>query len=274
MAEYHFSYKIFTYPFLNPSNQAQTMTMNPTRLQFALKAMAVHFGLSLLVAALVAWLVFTVWYPYPFRDMSSGRELFLLVIGVDIICGPLLTFILASPTKPRKELITDISLIVFIQLLALCYGVWNVWMARPNYLVNEGARFHVVPRISLDAKNIDSLAPELKPQLFSGPLKVAMRDTSFTEQLNIDALVKEGKEKSKMPQLYMPYDGAKAYQNANGINALIKLFPNKKAEIEEIAKSAGISDINQLHFAFVLAQDSWFGILNPKGEVIGYIKSQ
>jgi hypothetical protein len=249
------------------------MTTNTSRLQFALKAMAVHFGLSLLVAALVAWLVFTVWYPYPFREMSGGRELFLLVIGVDIICGPLLTFILASPSKPHKELITDISLIVVIQLLALSYGVWNVWLARPNYLVNEGPRFHVVSRVSLDAPSIDSLAPALKPQLFSGPLKVAMRDTTFAEQMSIDVLVKGGKEKSQLTQLYSPYDGVKAYQNANNIAAFIKLFPNKKAEIEDIAKAAGISDINQLHFAFILAQDSWFGILSPKGEMIEYVRT-
>jgi hypothetical protein len=249
------------------------MTMTTSRLQFALKAMGLHFGLSLLVAALVAWLVFTVWYPYPFREMSSGRELFLLVIGVDIICGPLLTFILASPTKPRKELITDISLIVVVQLLALSYGVWNVWLARPNYLVNEGARFHVVSRVSLDAPSIDSLAPALQPQLFSGPQKVTMRDTSFTEQMNMDALLKTGKNQSQLTQLYIPYDGAKAYQNSNTISALIKLFPNKKAEIEDMAKSAGIADINQLHFAFILAQDSWFAILSPTGEVIGYIRS-
>lgn len=250
------------------------MKINTSRIQFAFKAMTVHFGLSLLVAALMAWLVFTIWYPYPFREMSGGRELFLLVIGVDVICGPLLTFILFAPTKPRKELITDISLIVVIQLLALSYGVWNVWLARPIYLVNEGVRFHVVSRASIDGNSIDSLAPALKPQLFSGPLKVSMRDTTFSEQVNIDELVKSGKEKSQLTQLYIPYDGAKAYLNTNAISALIKLFPNKKTEIEDMAKSAGISDINQLHFAFVLAQDSWFGILNPKGEVIGYIKSQ
>jgi hypothetical protein len=248
--------------------------MNISRLKFGLKAMTVHFVISLLVAALMAWLVFTIWYPYPFREMSGGRELFLLVIGVDVICGPLLTFILFSPTKPRKELITDISLIVVIQLLALCYGVWNVWLARPIYLVNEGARFHVVSRVSLDAKSIDALAPALKPQLFSGPLKVAMRDTTFAEQMSINALGQAGKNIAQLPQLYIPYDGVKAYQNANQIKSLLKIMPSKQAEINDIAKAAGMTDIQQLHFAFILAQDSWFGVLNPKGEIIGYIKSQ
>ena len=97
------------------------MQTNPARFKFAAKAAFVHFGLSLLVGAIVAFLVFTLWFPYPYRELAGGRELFILVMAVDIICGPLLTFVLFSPTKPRKELITDISLIAFIQILALFY---------------------------------------------------------------------------------------------------------------------------------------------------------
>jgi hypothetical protein len=249
------------------------MKINTSRIQFAFKAMTVHFGLSLLVAALMAWLVFTIWYPYPFREMSGGRELFLLVIGVDVICGPLLTFILFAPTKPRKELITDISLIVIIQVLALCYGAWNVWLARPIYLVQEGAKFHVVSRVGVDAKSIDALAPELKPQLFSGPLKVRMRGIAANEQDKINALIQAGKDKSQLPQLYMPYDGVKAYQNAQPLNGLLKLMPNIKTELDGMVKTAGLSDINQLRFAYILSQDSWFGILTTNGEIIGYLRS-
>jgi hypothetical protein len=250
------------------------MKINISRFKFAGKAMAVHFGLSLLVAALFAWLVFTVWYLYPFSEMSGGTELFILVIAVDIICGPLLTFMLFSPTKPRKELVTDISLIVVIQLLAMCYGIWNVWLARPLYLVNEGVKFHVVSRVGIDVASLKALAPELQPQLFRGPLKVTLRDIAENEQDKMNALIQTGKDKAQLPQLYIPYDGAKAYQYANAMKAFIQLFPIKKIEIEKIAKSAGISDINQLHFAFILAQDAWFGILSPQGEIIGYIKSQ
>ncbi|MBP6156928.1 MAG: pilus assembly protein [Polaromonas sp.] len=248
--------------------------MNTTRIRSAFKAFGIHFGLSLMVAALVAVLVFTIWYPYPFRELAGGRDLFILVIAVDIICGPLLTSILFSPTKPKKELVTDISLVVIVQLLALGYGIWNVWLARPVYLVNDGNRFHVVSRISLDSKYLSNLEPALQPKFFSGPMKVSMREVAFFEQSSVDALTQVGKDKSLLPQLYVPYDGAKAYQNAPSVNALIKVMPNKSAEFESIANKVGVTDTQSLHFAYVLGQDAWFGLLNPAGEIVGYTYSK
>ena len=244
--------------------------MNTTRIRTAFKAFGIHFGISLLVAALVAVLVFTIWYPYPFRELAGGRDLFILVIAVDIICGPLLTSILFSPTKPKKELITDISLVVIVQLLALGYGIWNVWLARPVYLVNDGNRFHVVSIISLDSKYLSNIEPALQPKFFSGPLKVSMREVAFFEQSTVDALKQAGKDKSLLPQLYIPYDGAKAYQNAQNVNALMKAMPHKNAEIEDIAKQAGVTDTQSLRFAYVLGQDAWFGLLSPAGDIVGY----
>lgn len=40
------------------------------------KASGIHLGLSLVMASLAALLVFGIWYPYPYREISGGRELF------------------------------------------------------------------------------------------------------------------------------------------------------------------------------------------------------
>ena len=245
--------------------------MNTARIRTAFKAFGIHFGISLLVAALVAILVFTIWYPYPFRELAGGRDLFILVIAVDIICGPLLTSILFSSTKPKKELVTDISLVVIVQLLALGYGIWNVWLARPVYLVNDGNRFHVVTQIALDIKGLNYLSNELKPSLFKGPTKVAQREMSAQEHTQFDPILQSGsKSVYQLPQLYVAYDGAKAYQNAQSVNALLKVMPNKSAEFEAIAKVSGLADTQSLRFAYVLGQDAWFGLLNPAGDIVGY----
>ena len=45
------------------------------------RAFSIHFGCSLAIALLAALLVFGLWYPYPFREISGGRELFLLIVG-------------------------------------------------------------------------------------------------------------------------------------------------------------------------------------------------
>ena len=62
-----------------------------------IKAASIHFGLSVLLAVLAAFLVFIVWYPYPYRDISGGRDLFLLVVVVDVVMGPLLTLTVFNP---------------------------------------------------------------------------------------------------------------------------------------------------------------------------------
>jgi hypothetical protein len=96
-----------------------------------LRAAAIHLGLSVLVAAVTAMLVFAIWYPYPYREISGGRELFQLLVAVDIVLGPLLTFAVFNRAKPRGELRRDLAVIVVLQLAGLSYGLWTVHLARP-----------------------------------------------------------------------------------------------------------------------------------------------
>ena len=64
-----------------------------------LYAGAIHLAISLSVAALAAYLVFGIWYPSPYPELSGGRELFLLVIAVDVVIGPLITLVIFNRTK-------------------------------------------------------------------------------------------------------------------------------------------------------------------------------
>ena len=76
----------------------------PPRFLSAIRVACLHFLFSLVVALLAAALVFGLWYPFPYGHLSGGRELFLLVVAVDVVCGPLLTMVLFNPAKPRAEL--------------------------------------------------------------------------------------------------------------------------------------------------------------------------
>ena len=68
-----------------------TLSTSPSFWSDRLKASGIHLILSLIIAALAALLVFGIWYPYPYREISGGRELFLLVVSVVVILGPLIT---------------------------------------------------------------------------------------------------------------------------------------------------------------------------------------
>ena len=96
-----------------------------------LRASAIHLAISLSIATLAALLVFGWWYPYPYRELSGGRELFTLVVAVDVVLGPLITLVIFNTTKTRRHLAMDFTVIGLLQVAALAYGLWTVFVARP-----------------------------------------------------------------------------------------------------------------------------------------------
>ena len=77
--------------------------LSEQRLRFALRYALRHALVSLLVAGLSALFVFGLLYPPPTSAMLGVGSIFLLLLGVDVVCGPLLTLLLANPAKPRRE---------------------------------------------------------------------------------------------------------------------------------------------------------------------------
>jgi len=115
----------------------------------AVKASLVHLAISILVASLAAILIFKLWFPEPFSELSGGNELFKLLVSVDVILGPLLTLFVFKNTKSRRELIGDLSIIGFLQIAALGYGVWTLQVARPVLLGFEGDRIRLVHQVDI-----------------------------------------------------------------------------------------------------------------------------
>jgi hypothetical protein len=251
------------------------MKINSTRLIPAFKAMTAHFGLSLLVAAIVAFLVFTLWFPYPYRELAGGRELFILVMAVDIVCGPLLTFVLFSPTKPKLELITDISLIAVIQILALCYGIWTVYQIRPLFVVQEADRLNIISRASIDLNELDKLPSELKSVHFGKPINVSLRELTNIEREKLKTEIEaKGHDSSEHPLFYVKYEGAKAYANGHSLKDLQRIHPELRKQIDSIASASPHRNVDQLRYLYIVGRSYWIVVINPAGEIVGFIQNQ
>ena len=76
-----------------------------------------HLACSALVAVAAAVLLFLLWYPWPYSVLAGGMSLFMLICGVDVVIGPLITLIIFDTRKPWLELRRD--LLVVVMLLAL-----------------------------------------------------------------------------------------------------------------------------------------------------------
>ena len=61
--------------------------------------------------------------------MTGAGKLFLMMLGVDIILGPILTFIIYQ--KNKKSLKFDLFIIACIQISAIGYGVYSMYGGRP-----------------------------------------------------------------------------------------------------------------------------------------------
>ena len=81
------------------------------------KACSIHLLLSLLVALAALIWVFNAWYPAPLHDALAVTYIFLLLIVVDMILGPILTLIVYKPGK--TTLVFDLMVIAALQLCAL-----------------------------------------------------------------------------------------------------------------------------------------------------------
>lgn len=248
------------------------MKLNSLRYKSAAKAMGWHFGASLLVALAVAMLVFAVWFPYPYRQLAGGTELFFLVMGVDLVCGPLLTFVLYNPAKPKRELLMDLSIVVVLQLAALAYGIWTVHTARPLYLVHELDRFKVIALADVDASELTKLPEALQSQLFKGPQTVGLRDMSKEEREKVMfESVQGGRDYGERPSFYAKYDGIKAYEKAKPIGDFVKKHPARQDDLNKLVGSSAQAAA-QWRYLPVIARQDWVAVLDAKGEIVGYLQ--
>ena len=252
------------------------MKSNKLRFKSAVTAMCLHFVATLLVAFIVAALVFGVWYPHPYRAMSGGTELFFLVIGVDIVCGPLLTLVLFNPTKPKREMVVDLGLVVIMQLTALSYGIWTVQQARPLYLVHEVDRFKVIALADIDVQELNNLPKILQIHLFKGPQTTGLREANKAErEIVMFESVQGGRDYGERPSFYAIYDATRAlaaYQKAKPISDFVKKYPMKQSDINKLQLQLQGGDVGQLRYVPIIARQDWIAVLNPKGEIVGYMQ--
>ena len=120
----------------------KTMNVIAARLRVSLLPALVHLGLSAGVALLSMGLIFLLWYPAPLDEAQGVSRLVLILIGVDVVLGPLMTCIVYNPAKPRLWL--DLAIIAVLQISALGYGLSTIHQGRPIYLVFNIDRFDVV----------------------------------------------------------------------------------------------------------------------------------
>ena len=242
----------------------------------ALRASGWHLLVSAGIASLAAVLVFGLWYPAPYSDLSGGRDLFLIVMTVDVLCGPLLTLVLFNPRKPRRELFTDLCLVVLIQLAALAYGVNTMALARPVFLAFEKDRFRVVSSVDMFLEKLAQAPLELQSFGYTGPKVIAVHvarpeDADYMEELD-RALT--GREASTRPERWVLYETQRAQvlAKAQPLPVLAQKYPLRQVELARLSAATGLPDAELLWLPIRGRETmAWVALLNKKTtEVVGF----
>lgn len=241
-----------------------------------LRAAAIHLALSALVATLAALLVFALWYPYPYREVSGGRELFQLVVAVDIVLGPLLTFAVFNRAKPRTELRRDLGIIVALQLAGLAYGLWTVNLARPVHMVFEYDRFRVVHLVDIPLELEDRAPAGVDVVPWGGPTLLSLRPfRSGQEETDMTLAALQGVHLSARPDLWQRYEEGRAaiLKAAKPASDLKRRFPQRAAEIDAALRQSGREPAAAAYLPLVARKAlAWTVLLDATtAEVIGYL---
>lgn len=212
------------------------------------QAFRLHLLASVGVAALSASLVFLLWYPGLLAYASGVSNIFLLLLMVDVVLGPVITLIIFNPHK--KELRHDLTVVVCVQVIALLYGLHTVFITRPVYLAFNSDRFDVVYANDIpDANLAKATRPEFKSLPYLGPKIIASplpTDPIISQQIVRGVLSGEGDDVQQLPQYYVPYAQQKAevLKRMKALPDLKKFNPDNLQAVDTLVNKYASAHMN------------------------------
>ena len=238
------------------------------------KASAIHLALSAAIGATVVALMLALWYPKHYFAAMGGGMLIILLIGVDVVLGPLITLIVFNPKK--KSLRFDLAVIALVQLAALVYGCSVMFEARPVYSVFVADRFEVIAANAIDEASREKAAPEFRALSLTGPRVVGAREPADEDRKAeiVMSAAKGGVDLANLPDLYVPYaqvrqDAARA---AKPLAELAKRQPHDAVAIRAFVADSGRAE-DAVGFVPMRARNQDMSVVVDKksGDVVGIV---
>jgi len=241
------------------------------------RAAGIHLLISTGVAALAAGLVFGVWFPGIYRLVAGGRDLFLLVVSVDIVLGPLLTFAVFNLKKGWPHLRRDLAVIGLIQLAALAYGLHTVYSARPVAMVFETDRFRVITVAQVAMEELPKARPEYRELPITGPWLLGTRLAARGDESN-EALFKslDGVDRAERPQFWQPYSASKAEAllQARPVATLLSKYPQLADAVRAELMQKKIDEASAKFLPLMGRGGDWVAILDVDGQPVHYVQAE
>ncbi len=172
------------------------------------KAALIHLAISSTALLVLICVTLFVWYTYPHYKYEGVLEILTLIALVDVIIGPVLTFVVVKPGKALKEIRSDLAIIAVIQIAAFGYGTWAIESQHPEFLLYADGTFTTIPSSQVDFSQIEET--EVFKKFHVGPTLVTFKQPEDPlKQAEIAlAFVTEGKTLADFPQYFASYPPA------------------------------------------------------------------
>jgi hypothetical protein len=238
------------------------------------KAALIHLGISVVVASAMLAFMWTVWYPGPFFKAVGGDGLIVILLGVDVAIGPLITLFVFNTAK--KSLKMDLTVVALLQLAAFLYGASIVFEARPAYVAFVIDRFELVRAVEIDPEDLKAAKferfkslPLLRPQLIG-----VARPTDPKEKSKALDLALSGKDIHLRPEYYTEYDQAQkdlVKQKLQPMSRLKELNTDAVGAIDKDIRSLGKKE-EEIGYLPLRARNQDLAVIIDKatGEVLDY----
>ena len=196
---------------------------------FNFKAFVYHLIFSFVLIGGLSFFIVSLWYPNIWASELGGYKLVFMILLLDLGVGPLCVGLSYKAHKSYKEKFLDVSVITLCQLAFFSWGAWTVSISRPVYIAFDTDRFEMVvdqdiDRTKLPESSVFSGLPLLRGvQMAIVDLEATVPDENDRIEVNNDVVF--GKDISKMPLYYVPYEGdnlKKVLGKAKGYEAYAK----------------------------------------------------
>ncbi|WP_313033795.1 TfpX/TfpZ family type IV pilin accessory protein [Acinetobacter sp.] len=230
------------------------------------KFVIAHLIVSICMGCIATAIVFFCWYPYPLNKAVGVTHIFLMMLGIDMVLGPFFTWLVYKEGK--KSLKFDLTIIIFIQVIALFYGVYKIADGRPVWLVYNIDRFELVKNNEIVMENPKQVNEQYKQPSWLKPQFVATEFAKDKKQKNKEmfAEIMAGISIAQRPERYVEMNQEKSKIQQRGISLKELNDVNNKEEVSNIL--AKYPEANAYLPLKASAVDMTVLINKEKGEVI------
>lgn len=237
------------------------------------KAFSIHLVISLVIGGVVFLACFYLWYPQPYFSATGGKVIVPLIVGVDVVLGPLLTLMVFDPSK--RSLRMDMGVVVLLQASALIYGLIVLTDQRPIFLVARYDRFVLVPSEGIEPSDLALAQPEFQVRSWAGPTLVGVQlpppNSRAREELIDQA--DAGRDVEVFPQYFVSYASHREeiLQRARPLAEISAMSDKDALAVDALAQRANIPESELVYLPLEGKRSEAIVLRKVTGEPIGVL---